>query len=90
MVINIGKTDYDKDKIYLYLKLQYSDKTKTETVHPKNGQDFAQEIKWTFDKSEFKHLHRKTLEVELYHKKFFGSKYKGTVKLNLTALKTQC
>ena len=90
MVINIGKTDYDKDKIYLYLKLQYSDKTKTETVYPKDGQDFAQEIKWTFDKSEFKHLHRKALEVELYHKKFFGSKYKGTVKLNLTALKNQC
>ena len=77
-------------KIYLYLKLQYSDKTKTEAVYPKNGQNFDQEIQWVFDKSEFKHLHRKTLEVELYHKKFFGCKFKGTVKLNLAALKNQC
>ena len=90
LVIYIGKTDYDKDNIYLYFKLQYSDKTKTQAVYLNNGQNFDQEIQWQFDKSEFKHLHRKTLEVQLFHKKFFGSKFKGTVKLKLAALKNQC
>ena len=90
LVIYIGKTDYDKDNIYLYFKLQYSDKTKTQAVYLNNGQNFDQEIQWQFDKSEFKHLHRKTLEVQLFHKKFFGAKFKGTVKLKLAALKNQC
>ena len=90
LVIYVGKTDYDKDNIYLLFKLQYSDKTKTQAVNLKNGQNFDQEIQWQFDKSELKHLHRKTLEVQLYHKKFFGSKFKGTVTINLGLLKNQC
>lgn len=69
MVITFGKSTYDKDKIYLYLVLNYSDKTKTEYVYPKSGSDFESEIKWAFDKSEFKHLWRKSLEIQLYHKK---------------------
>ena len=67
--MTFGKSTYDKDKIYLYLVLNYSDKTKTEYVYPKSGSDFESEIKWAFDKSEFKHLWRKSLEIQLYHKK---------------------
>ena len=47
----------------------YGGKTKTEYVYPKSGSDFESEIKWAFDKSEFKHLWRKSLEIQLYHKK---------------------
>lgn len=89
MIMTIGKTDYTKSDMYLYITLN-SDTVRKETLYPKTKENYEKEVKWTFDKNEFKHLFRKNIEVQLYHKKFFGSTLYGTLKLNLTALKNQC
>lgn len=89
MIMTIGKTDYLKSDMYLYITLN-SDTVRKETLYPKTKENYDKEVKWTFDKTEFKHLFRKNIEVQLYHKKFFGSTLYGTLKLNLTALKNQC
>ena len=89
--IHIGKTDYDKDNAYLKVKLVNNDKELVKEVHLKGNQDFNETWDWQFDKSDFKSLFRKTLQIDIersYWYKFGGSNVKGTTNIELKSLKT--
>ena len=90
MRIHIGKTNYEKDNVYLKVKLKNGDKELTKEVHLKGNKDFNETWDWQFEKNEYKHLHKKELEIEMersYWYKFGGSNIKGSVKIDLKSLK---
>lgn len=90
MRIHIGKIDYEKDNVYLKVNLKYDDKELSKEVHLKGDKDFNETWDWQFDKSEYKRLYRKVMEIEMertYWYKFGGSNVKGSAKIDLNSLK---
>lgn len=81
--IYIGKTTYDKNSAYLYVILSKKtfiikililfidlgeNKQLEEYVYFKEFPNYDHRIKWRLDKSEFNHLHRKTIEFQVWKK----------------------
>jgi len=90
MRVHIGKTDYDKDNVYLKVKLNLGEKEMNKEVKMKKEKDFDETWDWTFDKREYKSLHRKHLEIQLersYWYKLGGTDVKGSMKVELKNLK---
>ena len=90
MRIHFGKTDYDKDNIYLKVKLDLGEKEMNKEVKLKSDKNFDETWDWTFEKREFKSLHRKCLEIQMersYWYKLGGTDVKGNMKVELKNLK---
>ena len=90
MRIHIGKTDYDKDSLCLKVKLVNGEKELVKEVKLKKEKDFDETWDWTFDKRDYKSLHRKQLEIQLersYWYKLGGTDVKGSLNVNLKNLK---
>ena len=90
MRIHFGKTDYDKDNIYLKVKLDLGEKEMNKEVKLKSDKNFDETWDWTFEKREFKSLHRKCLEIQMersYWYKLGGTDVKGNMKVELKKLK---
>ena len=90
MRIHFGKTNYDKDNIYLKVKLDLGEKEMNKEVKLKSDKNFDETWDWTFEKREFKSLHRKCLEIQMersYWYKLGGTDVKGNVKVELKNLK---
>ena len=90
MRIHFGKTDYDKDNVILKVKLNLGEKEMTKEIKLKSEKNFDETFDWTFDKREYKSLHRKHLEVQMersYWYKLGGTDVKGNIKVDLKNLK---
>ena len=90
MRIHVGKTDYDKDNVYLKIKLNLGEREMNKEVKLKSDKNFDETWDWTFDKKEYKTLHRKFLEIQMersYWYKLGGSDVKGNMKVELKNLK---
>ena len=90
MRIHFGKTNYDKDNIYLKVKLDLGEKEMNKEVKLKSDKNFDETWDWTFEKREFKSLHRKCLEIQMersYWYKLGGTDVKGNMKVELKNLK---
>ena len=90
MRIHFGKTDYDKDSVFLKVKLDLGEKQMNKEVKLKSDKNFDETFDWTFDKREYKSLHRKFIEITMersYWYKLGGSDVKGSVKVDLKNLK---
>ena len=90
MRIHFGKTDYDKDNIYLKVKLNLGEKEMEKEVKLKSEKNFDETWDWTFDKREYKSLHRKFIDVQMersYWYKLGGTDVKGNIKVDLKNLK---
>ena len=90
MRIHIGKTDYDKDNVVLKVKLNLGEKEMNKEVKLKSEKNFDETWDWTFDKREYKSLHRKHIEVQMersYWYKLGGTDVKGNIQVDLKNLK---
>ena len=90
MRIHIGKTDYDKDNVVLKVKLNLGEKVMDKEVKLKSDKNFDETWDWTFDKREYKSLHRKHIEVQMersYWYKLGGTDVKGNIQVDLKNLK---
>ena len=67
MEIYIGKNNYLKENSYLYLEFEISDKrTHTEYIYPKTVEEYDKKVILKFDKSEFKSIFRKSINLSIY------------------------
>ena len=90
MRVHIGKTDYDKDNVVLKVTLNLGEKELNKEVKLKNEKNFDETWDWTFDKREYKSLHRKHIDVQMersYWYKLGGTDVKGNIKVDLKNLK---
>lgn len=76
--IFFGKTDYEKSKTFLHVQLRtlifnidVSDEHNySEYIYSKQHQVYDQEITIKVDKSDFKRMGKKTLEITLYRSRY--------------------
>lgn len=64
LLVCLGKTDYTKHHIYANIVIE----SKTEQVKPKNEDNYDSKSMLTFTQSEFKHLGKKTIEIQIFRK----------------------
>ena len=90
LILTIGDTTYDKQKIFLIIEMKNGNKTKREKVIPIKGNNFNnKKIKWKFTPDEFKSLGDAKINIALYQHSFLCSNIKGHINLKLEELKNK-
>ena len=90
LILTIGETTYDKQKIFLIIEMKNGNKTKREKVIPIKGNNFNnKKIKWKFTPDEFKSLGDAKINIALYQHSFLCSNIKGHINLKLEELKNK-
>lgn len=90
LILTIGETTYDKQKIFLIIEMKNGNKTKREKVIPIKGNNFNnKKIKWKFTPDEFKSLGNAKINIALYQHSFLCSNVKGHINLKLEELKNK-
>lgn len=64
LLVCLGKTDYTKENLFANLVIE----SKTEQVKPKQADNYDSKTMLTFTKQEYKHLQKKSLEIQVYRK----------------------
>ena len=86
--IKVGKTDYDKDKIFLIIMVEASkSRVLKQQVNLKELGNFNEEFKWEFTGEEWKNIYKSFLYVELFREHVFSTDKKGSGKIDLNNLR---